>query len=268
MDKIEEFFHYISPKIIQLTNRRFEKTKEIKYKDKEYSPNFATEGDFDNEKLILEELDKWFPEDLIVAEETSPDSQGINKARSWIIDPICGSSNFKNGIKFFCTNIALSDKGKLIASCVVDHCREEYAWSVGDYKIYINRKEIKPEKISMGTIVDVDLSALAGQDLKRIERHQKLISFLLRDKRYYLSTFSTSLSFAYVGLGRIDAYTNGYSKIWDVAAANFLILQAGGVVTQLDGKAWDLFSDNVLAARDKKLHSELLKILNSQGPTK
>lgn len=262
MDKVEEFFHYISPRIINLTKKRFENTKEITYKDQEYNPNIATEGDFDNEKLILKELSKWFPNDLIIAEETSSDTNKINAGRSWIIDPICGSYHFKNGIKFFCTNIALSDKGVLVASLVIDHSREEYIYSVGS-GIYINRKKVKPEKKTQGIHIEVDLSGLMGTSKKIIERHEKLVSYLLKNKQVYLSSLNTSLPFAYVSLGRIDAYAAGYHKVWDTAAANYLILQAGGIITQMNGDPWNLSSDNTLAALDKNLHKELLLIINS-----
>lgn len=261
MDKVEEFFHYISPKIITLTNQRFENTKEVKYKVTN-SPDFTTEGDLDNEKLTKDELFKRFPKDQIVAEETLSDTSQINKGRNWIIDPICGSSNFKNGIKFFCTNIALAENGIVIASCVIDHCREEYIWSTGKSLIHVGKKVITPEKRTMGTIIEVDLSALMGVSAERIERHEKLISYLLKNKKYYLSTFNTSLPFAYTALGRIDAYVNGINKIWDVAAANFLVLQAGGIVTELDGAPWTLSSNEVLASRDEVLHRELLDIIN------
>lgn len=263
MDKIEEFFHHISPKIIQLTNQRFEKTIKVQYKDKEYSPNIATEGDLDNEELIKTELHEWFPEDSIIAEETSPDSENINKGRNWIIDPICGSSNFRNGIRLFCTNIALSDNGRLIASLVIDHSKGEYIWSTGNSRIFIGKEEIQYEKKSKGLVVDLDLSAISGQSEEIIDRHNKLFKSLVRDKRFYISSLDTSLSFAYVALGKIDAYASGYYKIWDSAAANFLILQAGGVVTQLNGAEWNLLSENTLAAHDEKLHADLLKIINS-----
>lgn len=51
MDKVEEFFHIISPKIISLTNEVFKNPKKIKYKGDKNSLNISTEGDTDNEKL-------------------------------------------------------------------------------------------------------------------------------------------------------------------------------------------------------------------------
>jgi myo-inositol-1(or 4)-monophosphatase len=263
MDKIENFFHNISPKIIALTKIKFKNSGEVKYKGGEDSLDISTDGDTDNEKLIKDELNKWFPEDNIVAEETSTDTTNINQGRVWIIDPICGSGNFKNGIKFFSTNIALANNGKLIASLVVDHSREEYIWSVGNSIIYINKQKVEPIKTTSGTMIEVDISALVDKSSDRISKLIKLVSYLLDKKKYYLTTFCTSLPFAYVSLGRVDAYVNGFSNVWDVAAANFLIQQAGGNVTELDGKPWTLNSDNVLASFKSELHQELLSILNS-----
>ena len=263
MDKVEEFFHFISPKIISLTNERFENTKEVKYKDEKNSLDIATEADLDNERLITNELKARFPNDQIIAEETFNEVDNINQGRSWIIDPICGSANFRNGIKFFSTNIALANNGLIMASCVVDHSIGQYIWSIGNSQININDKRISPKKRTKGIMVEVDLPALTGMDSNVIDKHIQLTSYLLHKKNYYLSSFCTSLLFAYVALGRIDAYANGFSKVWDVAAANFLILQAGGIVTELDGSPWTLNSNNVLGSFRKELHIELLGILNS-----
>jgi myo-inositol-1(or 4)-monophosphatase len=263
VEKVEEFFHHIGPQIISLSGERFKKTKKLTYKNPAIGLDIATEGDLDTEEFIKMEIAKWFPKDKIVAEETSSNVEGIKNGRAWIIDPICGSANFKNGIKFFSTNIALASDGKLIASCVVDHSRKKYIWSTGGSKIFINNKKVNPEKKTKGIMIEVDLTGIAGTQKQVVNRHLKLLTDLLHNKSFYLSTFCTSLPFAYVSLGRVDAYVNGYSHVWDVAAANFLIMQAGGTVSQLDGSVWNLSSDNCMGTLDKSLHSELLSIINS-----
>ena len=263
MSKIVDFFHTISPKIIKSTNNTFGNIKEIKYKDKNNPLDIVTKGDFDNEKIIISEIKKWFPDHNIVAEETFSSTKNPEKGKTWIIDPICGTLKFKNGIRFFSTNVALANNGKLIASCVIDHCKQEYVWSTGNHEIYINKKKFNSNRKSNFTTIEVDLSSTTQAPLERIENILKLVSFLARSKKYYLSTFCTSLAYTYTSLGRIDGYINSFSHAWDTAAANFLILQAGGIVTEVDGKPWSLTSDNVLASYDKELHAELLNILNS-----
>ena len=261
MERVEDFFHQIAPKIIALTKKKFEVNTKVIY-HMEGSPDLATEGDLENEELIKREITKWFPDDGIIAEETLSDESDIESGRKWIIDPICGSANFKNGVKFFCTNIALAQEGKLIASCVVDHSREEYIWSVGKGEIHIGNRLVSPEKNPKAIVVDVDLSALMSVSYDRIDRQEKLIDHMLKTKKYYLSAFNSSLPFAYVGLGRLSAYVSGSYKVWDVAAPNFLIMQ-NGIVTEIDGSPWTLKSDNGIGTINKNLHKELLSAINA-----
>jgi len=84
---------------------------------------------------------------------------------------------------------------------------------------------------------------------------------LLTQTKYTAITYATSLGFAYVSLGRIDAYLNPNIRLWDMVAANFLTVQAGGIVTDIQGLPWILTSSSVLGARDKILHKELLNLL-------
>ncbi|OGH19164.1 MAG: hypothetical protein A3D74_00085 [Candidatus Levybacteria bacterium RIFCSPHIGHO2_02_FULL_37_13] len=84
---------------------------------------------------------------------------------------------------------------------------------------------------------------------------------MISETKYSPITYATSLGFAYVSLGRIDAYLNPNIRLWDMAAANFLAEQSGGIVTDIQGFPWTLSSTSVLAARDKLLHKELLNLL-------
>ena len=65
-----------------------------------------------------------------------------------------------------------------------------------------------------------------------------------------------------MALGRVDAYVSPYHHLWDTPAINFLIEQAGGIVTELSGKPWSLRSTNGVAALDHKLYQELLQLLS------
>jgi myo-inositol-1(or 4)-monophosphatase len=262
MKKIEDFFHYISPKIIEIADLKFENSGKIKYKEKN-TINIVTEADFAVENLIKNEIIRRFPKDKIVAEETFTGTLQIKKGECWILDPICGSANFNNGVRFFSTNIALALNGKLIAACVVDHSKGEYIWSTGNNLLHIGKRTVKPERRSKGIVIDVDLSAILNQPDNITIRQVKLVSYLLTHKNYCLVSYATSLGFAYTALNRINAFASGHNKVWDVAAANFLVKQAGGSVTDYDGKPWTLNSDCVLASPDPDLHRLLLKIVLS-----
>ena len=57
-------------------------------------------------------------------------------------------------------------------------------------------------------------------------------------------------------------YRSAYNHVWNTTAANFLMEQAGGAVTDLYGRPWTLESTTVVAARDQNLHKKLIEYLS------
>lgn len=262
LEEVSRFFHEVSPKILNLVAQSYKKSHTIKHKDHSTGIDFVTEADIEVENIIVGEIKSRFPEDQIIAEENFSHIKPSDKGRLWIIDPICGTSNFAKKIKLFATNIALAIDGILVASCVIDHSQNEYIWSVGENTILINKNKIKTEKTTLGVRIEVDLPGLTKSAKEIKEKHARFIYRLLTETKYIAVTYGTSLGFAYLSLARIDAYVSPDIRLWDMAAANFLTQQAGGIVTDIRGLPWTLTSSSVLAARDKLLHKELLNLLN------
>jgi myo-inositol-1(or 4)-monophosphatase len=72
---------------------------------------------------------------------------------------------------------------------------------------------------------------------------------------------AAALNVSYVAAGRLDGYFASATKIWDVAAGILLVQEAGGTVTSLHGKPFDLNAPNFVCACTPALHAELLEIL-------
>jgi myo-inositol-1(or 4)-monophosphatase len=97
---------------------------------------------------------------------------------------------------------------------------------------------------------------------------------MVRDTHYNLDNFakfvltaqgvrrdgSAAMNLAYVAAGRLDGFWERGIQAWDMAAGVLLIWEAGGKVTDLTGKPYDLFKQNALATNGH-LHSTLFKIL-------
>src|SRR5260221_11291128 len=134
--------------------------------------DFATQVDIDVENLIVNEIKKRFPKDQILAEENNTNTV-IPKGRIWIIDPICGTNNLARGIKNFCTNVALADNYHIIASCVIDHSQNDYFWSVGEGKVYVNDTLFQQIEERFDVVIDVDFGSVASIDKAQKERHNR-----------------------------------------------------------------------------------------------
>jgi len=252
-----EFFHYIAPKVRELVLNYDGHAPVAAYKAR--PGDYATEIDVAAENLIVSEIQKRFPTDTILAEEGHTGTV-ISDSRIWIIDPICGTANLGRGMKNFCSNIALADKGELIAACVVDHSQEDYLWSVGNNRAYINDKVIEnvSRDESFGLVIDVDLGAVS--DIPKSERKKctDVILQLVLQPEVMLQSLNSSLSFAYVASGKVDGFINVANHPWDICAGSFLIQQSGGIITDLVGKPWQLNSVGAIGAVNKAVHKKLL----------
>jgi myo-inositol-1(or 4)-monophosphatase len=254
LQKEIDFFHFISPKLLELVSSYGRDIAIAKIKG---GSDYATEVDVAVEQIIVAEIKKRFPEDHIMAEEEHSDTV-IREGRIWIIDPICGTSNLARGIKNFCTNIALADKGKLVAACVVDHSQNDYVWSIGDGKIYVNNSLFHEPSEKPEIAVDVDFGALYAVDEKVKDEHGRAVSRLVKDSSYVLLSLNTSLSFFYVAIGKIDGFINVFNYPWDICAASFLIQQSGGIITDLSGKPWSISTKGAIGSKNKAIHQKLL----------
>src|SRR3546814_20170800 len=76
---------------------------------------------------------------------------------------------------------------------------------------------------------------------------------------------AAALDLAFVAAGRFDGFWEADLSPWDIAAGIVLVQEAGGYVTQIDGKRNPLNTGSVLAA-NTHLHLPLGKLLRDAGP--
>jgi myo-inositol-1(or 4)-monophosphatase len=258
--EIAKFFHTVSPEVIALTNRSLA-TNSV-HVQKTHSSDFATQLDVDVETYLAAEIQKRFPEDTILAEEAHKGTV-LGAGRTWVIDPICGTNNLGRSISAYCCNIALVEDGELIASCVIDLAQHEYYWSTGGGMIYKGKEAYVPKKPVGGTVVDIDFGCVAELSREEQTAHLMSIGWLEQNTDYVFVSFNTSLSFLYVALHKLDGVMNVAANLWDIAAATFLGMQSGCVVSQKDGSDWNVFANNVVMAVDLNVHRTLVASLKT-----
>jgi myo-inositol-1(or 4)-monophosphatase len=252
---VTDLFHELAPAIIRLVEKDRKANRIARHKGT--NGDYATQVDVDTENYIVSEIRKYFPEDKILAEESYSDTE-ISADRIWIIDPICGTGNLGKGINDFCTNIALSDNGQVIAACVVDHSQGQYIWSVGGGKIYVNSEPYSAPPPEMGIKIDVDFSGTRNADMSIQLKHISAVRKLIEGTNYSIASLNSSLGFAYTAIGKMDGFINVFNRPWDIAAASYLVQQAGGVITAADGSPWTVYSVGAIGARTPEIHKVLL----------
>ena len=94
--------------------------------------------------------------------------------------------------------------------------------------------------------------AIDEPQVRRVDGHElaldwwRYFSFHCQSLR---RTGSTALNMAYVAAGRFDGYFAFDNHVWDVAAATVLVREAGGIVTNVDGTAYDPYTPDALATK-------------------
>jgi myo-inositol-1(or 4)-monophosphatase len=237
-------------------HRRFYgKTLNIQYKGRN-SLNLVTQVDQLSERKIISTLKKKFPTHDFLGEESG--RLGNNSAYTWVIDPLDGTTNYAHSYPFFCVSIALLHHGKPIVAVVYDALRNECFTAEKNKGAFLNGKRLK-----VSTIGDLEKSLLCTG-----------FAYMVRETHYNLDNFahfvltsqgvrrdgSAAMNLAYVAAGRLDGFWERGIQAWDMAAGVLLIWEAGGKVTDITGKPYDLFKQNALATNGK-MHSTLLKFL-------
>jgi myo-inositol-1(or 4)-monophosphatase len=183
----------------------------------------------------------------------------------WIVDPIDGTTNFVHGFPFFTVSIALAYKGEVIVGVIYDPSHDELFVAEKGKGAYVKGKrmsvssETKLIDSLVGSGFPADRSYALPINLKGIEA----IAPKVRNIRM---AGSAALHLAYVAAGRLSGFWEIGLNSWDIAAGSLLIQEAGGKVTDTEGKPYSLAVRNVMAT-NKWIHQELQDELAQNGAT-
>lgn len=198
----------------------------------------VTDADRASQRYIVARLKDRYPADGIVGEENDtgdaitfdcPDPAG----RVWVIDPIDGTNNFIGGFAGFAVCIGLLDRGMPVLGVVLDVCHDvvyratqgEGAWKNAD-RIEVLKTPLGPSSLIM----------LTSNLLKKDGFMPRWPTVLLTQQEWKVRIIgSAALEAAQVAAGIAHTATTCNGKLWDVAAPAAIVLEAGGVVTDLDG---------------------------------
>lgn len=191
------------------------------------------------EALIRQIITERCPGSTVVGEETGvalagQDQNGTDWSHVvWHVDPIDGTSNFAQGLAFFCTAIAVEIDGEIRAGAVYDPMAD-LLFSADDDAAYLNGEIlITPETLPVpsatlitGYPTAADLAAEGPTAMERLHTWVDTFSSVRR-------TGSGALSIAHVAAGWTDASLGTGVSTWDVAAAMLILRRAGGTYRAL-----------------------------------
>ncbi len=209
-------------------------------------------ADIESNKAIIRIIKNFFPRHSILSEET-----GFEDKKSewkWVIDPIDGTHNFLHKIPVFGTSIALEYKNDVVLGVIHFPVLCLTAIAEKGKGAFLNGKRINVsnKKELDHSFVLFDFSyASRKETISFLEK----LSYKIIDVRNFGSAIYNLLL---VACGKGDGYVILSTNEWDVAAGLLIVEEAGGRITDLQGKPWNPHQNKYIVSNGK-IHSKLLK---------
>lgn len=229
--------------------------------------DFVSKADLTAEKILMEELSRARPEVGFLAEESgeTPAEGNSNKKSEaayetrWVIDPLDGTTNYLHGLPHWAISIALEEKGEITAALVYDPVKQEMFHAEKGEGAFMNKKRLRVSG-------RLDITAClfgTGAPFKGHgdpDQFQKELAEILPLGSGVRRFGAAALDLAYIAAGRLDGFWERDLSPWDVAAGLLLVREAGGMVTQIDGKKFNIHDNSILAAAPD-IHDQMLRAL-------
>jgi len=220
----------------------------------------VTDADKATESAIRELLAKKRPTDLIVGEEFgTPELSGGEYY--WVIDPIDGTKNFLRGIPTWATLIGLCNPQHEVVVGVVSAPALYRRWHAAlGYGAFVSDNGGVPRKIQVSAVKNLADASLSYSDLVGWgERKHAMLA--LQEKIWRTRGLGDFWSHMLVAEGAVDIAVEPVLALWDMAALDIIVREAGGTFTNLDGAPGAHGGNGV--SSNGFLHADFLKALNS-----
>ena len=218
----------------------------------------VTDADKAIERKIREVIAAARPDDLVVGEEFgTPDLTGDKYY--WVIDPIDGTKNFLRGIPTWATLIGLCDPSGVVVAGVVSAPALYRRWfAAAGSGAFVSENGGTPTRIRVSQVSNLSDASLSYSDLvgwgSRKEKFLELQQNIWRTRG--LGDFWSHML---VAEGAVDIAIEPVLALWDMAALDIVVREAGGSFTNIDGVAGPHGGSGV--SSNGLLHDAFLKAL-------
>jgi histidinol-phosphatase len=176
------------------------------------------------------------PGDAVVGEEYG-DSSAPDSPRRWIIDPIDGTKSYVRGIPLWATLLALQEDDEVIVAVVsAPALQRRWLASAGKGAFVVDGLSSGPRRMRVSAISALDDSHLSYADLVdwrgigRLDAALELIETCWRSR-----SLGDFWAYMLLAEGAIEISLDPLASVWDLAAPQLIVEEAGGQFTDLGG---------------------------------
>jgi len=221
--------------------------------------DFVSEVDRAAEAAIVDTLHATYPDHAILAEEGTAKGANADAEYVWIIDPLDGTTNFLHGFPQYCVSIALQHKAQITQAVIYDPIRNDLFTAtrgrgafLNDRRMRVSRRQHLKECL-IGT-------GFPFRDGSFLEPYLGMMRTMITETAGLRRPGAAALDLAYVAAGYYDGFWEVGLNAWDIAAGSLLIIEAGGLVGDLQGESDYLYGGQVIAA-NPRIFAQMVKLL-------
>ena len=222
--------------------------------------DYVTQIDETIEAQIDKEIKTLFPEDAILGEEN-----GETKGTSgylWVVDPLDGTNNFVKGIPQAGIQIAIHKDDAIVYGVVLNPFVQQMYVAQKDHGAYVEdlrngyrvRMHVSDNSLEESMLI-YDSGIASGET-----RSKTIFNAFLGNVGWVRIFGVAAIDLPLIALGSADLLVSNIPKPMDIAPGCLFIEEAGGVITDFEGKPWSLYSKSIVAA-NKANHADALAVI-------
>jgi histidinol-phosphatase len=215
----------------------------------------------DADRAVEDEVRKMLatsrPDDAVVGEERGATGSA---ARRWIVDPIDGTKGFVRGAPSWATLIALDVDGEVVVGVVSAPALARRWWAARGEGSWA-RSPSGTRACRVSQVASLDDGFLSYASLGGWETHGMLAQFLELSRRVWRTrAYGDFWSHMLVAEGVVDISCEPEVSVWDLAALQPIVEEAGGRFSDLTGRARP--DGGSVLCSNGRLHDEVLGLLS------
>ena len=227
--------------------------------------NFVSAADTRAEEILHKELSRARPGYGLLLEEHG-EVEGADRTHRFIVDPLDGTTNFLHGIPLFAISIGLERDGELVAGLIYNPASNEMFTAERGKGAFLNDRRLRvAARTELADCVIVTGIPHRGKPDKEIFLNE--MRAVMASSAGIRRTGAAALDLAWVAAGRFDGFWERNLRPWDLAAGIVILREAGGFVSDADGKDKMLTTGSVVAGNET-IQRSLLKLLKTAAVTR
>jgi myo-inositol-1(or 4)-monophosphatase len=219
--------------------------------------DWVSAADRESEAAIIESIRSRCPNDGFLGEESGATGEA---ERTWIIDPLDGTSNYLQHFPIWSVSIALRQGEEMIAGLIYEPLRDLFFTAERGAGAFRNgqRMHVSNQAAVEGSFLATGFPFRAQS---YVSHYVRIFEDVIRVAKGVRRAGSAALDLAYTAAGVFDGFFEMHLAPWDIAAGSLLVTEAGGVVTDFSGGDRWLRRGNVIGATPA-VHARLIEMIN------